>query len=654
MMKRFFFFLTFDTGIMVVSLYVSFLIYFEMSNNIRYASLMREVLPYFILTKLAAFGLLRVYRITWRYFGITDLFNLITALTGANVFLLGLSLLHAPTNPRIVPLLAPVRDFPKSIVFMDFTICLVLLCILRILKRFYLEVIRERSPAAKLKRTIIVGAGNTGEMVVRDMVRQGFSEFRPVALVDDDDAKLGTFIHGIEVVGRLQRLADVIVHRRAQAVIIAIPNLDRRTLRRLFDDAKAAKVDVVKTVPRIYNFSNPYISLKNLEDISVEDLIGRQIVRTDTEATAAFLHGKSVLVTGAGGSIGSEIVNQICAFQPADVVLLDIDETELHNLHFRLKRIYGDASSRISYVVGDIRDRARIDRIFASYRPKIVFHAAAYKHVPMMEHNCEEAVKVNMFGTYFVATAARRHGCEKFIMISTDKAVRPTSVMGATKRMAEQICGALDNERRTRFVSVRFGNVLGSRGSVLPLFFEQLKYGESLTITHPEMKRYFMTIPEAVSLVLQASILGKGGDVLVLDMGEPVNILEMAEELIRINGLEPYKDVDIEFVGLRPGEKLFEEILTAEEGTDATKHEKIFVARNGSYHTVEHIENILSEFDRIIKKSLPDDDTEVRDLLRKYVHHYRVEPEATLAAQPEPEPRAEHAAFAKAVRSEAS
>jgi FlaA1/EpsC-like NDP-sugar epimerase len=609
--------------IMGASLYLSFLVYFNLSGNIRYSRLVEEVLPYFVLTKLAAFTLFRVYRITWRYFGIIDLFNMITALTGANTLLLLLSFLYLPPSLGILSvLLSPMTDFPKSIIFMDFTICLVLLSFLRIAKRFYLEVMREKRPAAKAKRTVILGAGNTGEMILRDMARQRFAEFHPVGFLDDDDAKLGTFIHGVEVLGKLDRLAEIIRGRRIKAVIISIPSLHHRTLRQLYNSAKALNVDVIKIVPRIYNFNRPDISLKNLEDISVEDLIGRQVVSVDHGVIATFLRGKSVVVTGAGGSIGSEIVTQVCAFQPNDIVLFDIDETELHNLSLRLGRLYPDLSGRIHYVVGDIRDHARVNEVFARYRPQVVFHAAAYKHVPMMEYNAEEAVKVNMFGTHFVAGAARRHNCEKFIMISTDKAVRPTSVMGATKRMAEQICSALNDEEGTKFISVRFGNVLGSRGSVLPMFFEQLKYGGPLTVTHRDMKRYFMTIPEAVSLVLQASVVGNGGEVLVLDMGDPINIAEMAEELIRINGLEPYKDVDIKFVGLRPGEKLFEEILSAEEGTDATKYDKIFIARKKEKFTEKQMRKTLDEFSALLREPRERDASDVKNMLRKYVSYY--------------------------------
>ncbi len=331
-----------------------------------------------------------------------------------------------------------------------------------------------------------------------------------------------------------------------------------------------------------------------------------------------------MLVTGAGGSIGSEIVRQVCAFRPRKIILFDIDETELHNLALTLNRLFPTLQEAIHFITGDVRDALRLQEVFAELRPEIVFHAAAYKHVPMMEYNPKEAVKVNIFGTWNLVRTAVQYGVLKFVMISTDKAVRPTSVMGATKRMAEYLCRACDGlgDGPTHFVSVRFGNVLGSRGSVLPLFLDQLKHGQSLTVTHRDMKRYFMTIPEAVTLVLQASVIGRGGEVLVLDMGEPAKIMDLAERLIRIHGLEPYRDIDIKVTGLRPGEKLFEEILTAEEGTEASRHEKIFVARNEEKYSLEEIEKILGEFRDAVETPGLYDDGGVRKLLRSYVKHY--------------------------------
>jgi FlaA1/EpsC-like NDP-sugar epimerase len=493
----------------------------------------------------------------------------------------------------------------------------------RLSKRLFLEIIFKRRRRGRGKNTIIVGAGNTGEMILRDMIRQEFSEFYPVVFLDDDSTKVGTYMHGIRVFGTINKLKEAVKKYEAEAVIIAIPSLNHKTLKGIYNLAKEYKVNTIKIVPRIYDFHKPDINLKSLEDIHIEDLIGRQAIEINYGEIELFLKNTCVLITGAGGSIGSEIAMQVCAFQPQKVILFDTDETDLHNMHLKLTRVLPHLKEKLFFITGDIRDEERIDEVFSAFHPDIVFHAAAYKHVPMMECNPTEAVKVNMFGTYLLARASVKYGVKKIVMISTDKAVMPTSVMGATKRMAEYICKAFNgSSRNAEFISVRFGNVLGSRGSVLPLFMEQLKYGGPLTVTHKEMQRYFMTIPEAVSLVLQASVIGNAGDVLVLDMGEPVKIVELAEELIRIQGMEPYKDVNIEFIGLRPGEKLFEEILTAEEGTVASKHERIFIAKDSEKYSMEEIENILKEFDAAIKGSPAVDSRLIRELLKKYVRHF--------------------------------
>ncbi|MEW6738688.1 MAG: nucleoside-diphosphate sugar epimerase/dehydratase [Nitrospirota bacterium] len=573
-----------------------------------------------------------MYRITWRYVGINDLCNIVNAIVVANSVLL--VLIWIPFPPAIQFLSLPgLSGFPRSIFLIDGFISLILLSGIRISKRLYLEVIAKKRYGKQGKKTIIIGAGNTGEMIMRDMARQGFSDFYPIGFLDDDKTRIGTYIHGIKVIGTTNKIRGAIRKYNAEAVIIAIPSLDHKTIRNIYNAAKDSKIDTIKIVPKIYDFHKLDINLKSLEEIRIEDLIGRQAVKVNYEEIEGFLKDKIILITGAGGSIGSEITMQVCAFHPGKVILFDIDETALHNMSLKLGRSFPYSKDKIFFITGDIRDEGRIEEVFKTFSPQIVFHAAAYKHVPMMEYNPKEAVKVNMFGTYLLAKASVDYGVEKFIMISTDKAVSPTSVMGATKRMAEHICKAFNNagnqqlavsnqDGRIEFVSVRFGNVLGSRGSVLPLFLEQLRYGGPLTITHRDMQRYFMTIPEAVSLVLQASVIGKGEEVLVLDMGEPIKIVELAEELIRIHGLEPYRDVDLEFIGLRPGEKLFEEILTAAEGTVASKHKKVFVAKNSEKYSLDDITTILDKFGAALKEKSSDGDKQIRHLLKKYVRHF--------------------------------
>ena len=675
-LSRFLFFLLADILIAALSLFLSFLVHFDFNWRVPYAELLREVLLIFVVLKIGFFAIFRVYRITWRYVGVAELMNIVLAVVVAEMVLLILSLPNSFFH-------LPITGLAKRIFLVDGFFTLAFISGLRISKKLYMEVLREKGAGRKGKNTLIIGAGNTGEMLIQDMARNGFADFYPIGLLDDDRTKVGSYIHGVKVLGGLGKLGDLIGPLKVEMVIIAIPSLDHNTMRNLYEAARKLKV-AVKVVPRIYDFDKPDINLKGLEDISIEDLIGRQVIKVDYRGIRSFIEGKTVLITGAGGSIGMEIVTQVCAFGPRRVVLFEIDETELHNLSLRLERLFPHLSGEIEYVTGDVRDEARVREVFGQHRPEIVFHAAAYKHVPMMEYNPREAAKVNIFGTFNIARTAVECGAETFVMISTDKAVRPTSVMGATKRMAEFSCRAFgdkreaigdrlwaigekvaiddgqgaigdreketSNEQRattpctpasgghssdvipaqagiqenggTKFMSVRFGNVLGSRGSVLPLFLEQLKHGGPLTVTDREMKRYFMTIPEAVSLVLQASILGQGGEVFVLDMGEPVMIVNIAEELIRLHGMEPYRDIDIQFTGLRPGEKLFEEILTAEEGTDASCHEKIFVARNSERYTMDELFGILAEFTAAVRDPSASADENMKKLLRKYVYYY--------------------------------
>ena len=637
-LKRFLFFFLSDFFIIILSLYFSFLLRFDSTVPFEYKKIFIKALPLFIVVKLTVFAAFRMYKIIWKYVSISDLCNIVGAVIAAESVLMVSILIPLPVHLQFLSSLN-IYSFPRSIFLIDGIISLLLASGIRISKRLYLEIVRNKRNLKQGLRTIILGAGNTGEMVLRDIAKQENPLFCPVGLLDDDGRKLGTYIHGVKVLAKTDKLKAVVRKYITEALIIAIPSLNHKDLRRMYDEARECGIKTIKIVPRIYDFQNSDINLKSLEEIKIEDLIGRQTVKVDYGEIEKFLKGRVILVTGAGGSIGSEIIMQVCGFYPERVILYDIDETELHNMALKLKQSFPYLYEKISFVVGDIRDTERVNEVIKTFKPQIVFHAAAYKHVPMMEHNPDEAVKVNIFGTYNTAKTAAEHAVEKFIMISTDKAVMPTSVMGATKRLAEYICKAFNKNRsqesgvrsqnkkdngKTEFISVRFGNVLGSRGSVLPLFLEQLKYGGPLTVTHRDMRRYFMTIPEAVSLVLQASVIGKGGDVMVLDMGEPVKIVELAEELIRIHGMEPYKDVDIEFIGLRPGEKLFEEILTAEEGAVASKHERIFIARNSEKYSMEEIENILKEFNAAIKESSAVDGRRARDLLKKYIRHFNV------------------------------
>lgn len=634
-LKRFFFFLLCDCTIVVLSLYLSFFLRFEFTLPHEYAVQIVTAMPLFLLVKVVSLYCFKVYRITWRYVGMNDLFNIAVAQTISVLALIFLVLFIIPAIFRYSPrslfsfsIILP--GFPRSVFLIDGMVSFVFFCWLRFSKRLFLEILQKKTVSHGGKRTLIIGAGNTGDMIVRDMKRQGYNEYYPIGMLDDDKKKTERLIHGLKVFGATDKLKEIVSQYNVEAIIIAIPSLNYKTLRKIYESAKQLRVSTVKIVPRIYDFHKPDINAKHLEDICIEDLLGRQKIAIDYHEIEVFLKDKVILITGAGGSIGSEIVKQVCSFQPEKIILFDIDETELHKVKLRLERLFPEyfqghpAHSRIQhrvvFITGDIRDEYVVDETFRKFKPQVVFHAAANKQVPMMEINARAAVQVNMFGTYRVAKAAGEHKVDKFILISTDKAVSPTSIMGATKRMAEYICTAFNGCSNTGFVSVRFGNVLGSRGSVLPIFLEQLKKGGPLTVTHKEVQRFFMTIPEAVSLVLQASIIGNGGDILVLDMGEPIRIVTLAEELIRIHGLEPYKDIDITFTGLRPGEKLFEEILTAEEGTTASRHEKIFIAKNSERYSREDIEKMLKGFEKLLKALPITEDYEIiRDALKNYV-----------------------------------
>ncbi|PJA21884.1 MAG: polysaccharide biosynthesis protein, partial [Deltaproteobacteria bacterium CG_4_10_14_0_2_um_filter_43_8] len=475
--KRTGFFLLMDAIIICSTFFISSN-FIHISNAYFY-----EILAFILLVKLTFFASRRLYKITWRYVSINDFYNLFITATAAS---LSLVVLFSLLSTKLTQF-----EYPVSFFLIDWVVSLFFMSSVRIAKRLYLEVLKKKHKGEGV-RTIILGAGHTGEMILRDMMRHNYAHFYPVGFLDDDPSKIGAFLHGVKVLSSLQDFERVVADEQIEAVLIAMPTLHFPQLKKIYGSIKRnPNIKIVKTVPRIYDYDIPDFRLKDLEDISIEDLIGRQSVNVDRFLIRNFLEGKRVLITGAGGSIGSEISLQVCSANLEKAIFFDVDETELHSLQLKFKQKFPHLFDRFHFVVGDVRDVKRLEEVFQTFSPQVVFHAAAYKHVPMMEDNAREAVKVNVFGTYNLATTAARYEVDKFILISTDKAVRPTSVMGATKRLAEQVCKAVGSQKntKTKFIAVRFGNVLGSRGSVLPLFMEQIRAGGPVTVTHHEMKR---------------------------------------------------------------------------------------------------------------------------------------------------------------------
>jgi FlaA1/EpsC-like NDP-sugar epimerase len=434
---------------------------------------------------------------------------------------------------------------------------------------------RYRTQNRQRTRVLIVGAGDAGAMIARELQHRYYDSKQLVGFIDDDRSKHNHILFGVKIFGNRKAIRKVVANYRIQEIIIALPSASGKQLRRIIYECKKTNCEV-KILPGLYELIDGKVSIQQVRNVDLEDLLRRESVKLDIARITGYLTGKTVLVTGAGGSIGSELCRQIAALSPKNLILLGKGENSIYEIHRELLEKY--PILQIEPVIADVRDRERIERIFDYYHPQVIFHAAAHKHVPLMELQPDEAVRNNIFGTKNLVEAADEFGAEMFIFISTDKAVNPTSVMGVTKRVAELILQNMNQNSKTIYAAVRFGNVLGSRGSVVPLFKKQIAKGGPVTITHPDMKRYFMTIPEAVQLVLQAGSMARGGEVFVLDMGEPVKIVDMVCDLIKLSGLEPDIDIAIRYTGLRSGEKLFEELLTAEEGTTATHHQKIYQA----------------------------------------------------------------------------
>lgn len=553
-----------DTILLSLSYFLAYEIRFEFFVPEMHMELLKSAFMFVVLIKIALYSIFGLYNSLWRYVSIDELFKLIVATTISSVIVYILNINF-------------YLSIPRSVILIDWMISILLAggfrLSYRLMRKAYQNVTQTKS---NIQRVMIIGAGDAGSMIVRELNNLVNSRYKPTIIVDDDSRKNNSTIFGVPIKNGMQQIPELVKAYSINEIIVAIPSLSKMKLAEIVKIAQATHCKV-RTLPGINEIIDSKVSLSSIRDVSIEDLLGRDEVKLAINEISNYLEDKIVLVTGAGGSIGSELCRQIVKFNPQKLILLDIYENSVYDLQQELLHLY--KSIDLEVIIASVRDKERILDVFNTYKPEIVFHAAAHKHVPLMEHNPQEAIKNNIFGTLKVALCAHETKVKRFVLISTDKAVNPTNVMGATKRVAEMIIQAIDQISTTEYVAVRFGNVLGSNGSVIPLFKKQIAYGGPVTITHPDITRYFMTIPEAARLVLQAGGMAEGGEIFVLDMGKPVKIVDLANQLIELSGLEPDVDISITYTGLRPGEKLYEELLLSEEGTTETKHSGIFIAK---------------------------------------------------------------------------
>ena len=524
---------------------------------------MVDALPIMVISYIVMLLSMHLYTRIWRYAGMREMVAVLIATTlGAGLFYTGMYVFD--------------KSLPRSIYLISWILSTGVIGIGRMVLHYIaMRYGGKQSTDTDMVNTLIIGAGDAGATIAREIERYHKRSRKVIGFIDDDESKFNRLMGGVRILGNRHDIPSIVKENKVKEIIIAMPSVTRNEIRNIMEICSPLKCKV-NTLPGMYQLLDDEVLVSHLHPVSIEDLLERDEVRLDMDIVEHYIRDKVVLVTGAGGSIGSEICRQIMRVGPKQLLLLGHGENSIYLINQELKNIYKDGP--IIPIIADIRDKQQLDQIFTQYNPQVVFHAAAHKHVPLMEIQPMAAVLNNIYGTRNVADVAGRHGVERFVMISTDKAVNPTSVMGATKRVAEKVIISMNDTYDTKYITVRFGNVLGSRGSVIPLFKKQIEAGGPVTVTDPEMTRYFMTIPEASQLVLQAGAMGKGGEVFLLDMGEPVKIIDLARNMIRLSGLEPDKDIHIKITGLRPGEKKYEELLTSEEGTNRTNHTKIFEA----------------------------------------------------------------------------
>ena len=565
-----------------------------------YAQAAREFLPYYILASLVIFFLARMYSTMWSVAGVREALHVVAAC--------GLASLVQIAGMVLLQLTVP-RSF--------FLVSFAALCAeelgIRLSYRVVISLFGNHSKKAA-KRIMIVGAGTSGSVILKEMTTSSLVNGCVVCFVDDDKNKAGKFLNGVPVAGNRNDIPRLAVEYKIDEIYIAIPSASAKERKAIIEICRETGCQV-KILPGIYQLINGEVSIAKLRNVEIEDLLGRDPIRVNLDEIMGYVSGKVVLVTGGGGSIGSELCRQVASHGPKQLIIFDIYENNAYDIQLELKEKYPDLD--LVVLIGSVRNTHRIETVFEKYRPDIVYHAAAHKHVPLMEDSPNEAIKNNVFGTYKTAKAADKYGTKRFVLISTDKAVNPTNIMGASKRMCEMVVQMMNARSKTDFVAVRFGNVLGSNGSVIPLFKKQIEQGGPVTVTHPDIIRYFMTIPEAVSLVLQAGAYAKGGEIFVLDMGEPMKILDLAKNLIRLSGYEPDVDIPIIFTGLRPGEKLYEELLMDEEGLQDTPNKLIHIGKPIEFD-MERFKEQLEELYPIVNQ----DGDQIRETVMKIVTTY--------------------------------
>ena len=559
-----------------------------------------------IIGTLLFFVIWKLYRSVWRYASANELVNIVGATACASIA----QFIYCKFTDNRMPRSYSVLYF--------FLLTLAISCIrfgyriLRIINNKRLNLVGRDHCA----NVMIIGAGAGGDMILKEIENSRYLSMRAKCIIDDQPGCHGKLMRGVPIVGGRESILDAVGQYSIDEIIFAIPSASVQTRKEILDICKESGCKL-RTIPGTYQLINGDVSVSNLKEVDIEDLLGREPIRINTEEVLDHVSGKVILVTGGGGSIGSELCRQIAAHHPKQLIILDIYENNAYDIQQELLRKYPELN--LAVLIASVRNEERIDSIFETYRPNIVYHAAAHKHVPLMEDSPHEAIKNNVFGTYKVAQAADRYGTDKFVLISTDKAVNPTNIMGASKRLCEMLIQTMNCCSRTNYVAVRFGNVLGSNGSVIPLFKKQILAGGPVTVTHPDIIRYFMTIPEAVSLVLQAGCYAHGGEIFVLDMGEPVKIDTLARNLIRLSGLKPDVDIKIEYTGLRPGEKLYEEKLMAEEGLEKTDNELIHIGKPIPFD----VEWMLDQLEPLMDAAYKNKDY-IRDLVADLVSTYQI------------------------------